>query len=173
MTEKRFMRYGSATALLWAVVLFLLDLITKQTVTTLFDLREMRDVTAFLNVGYWLNPGAAFSFLSNAGGWQRYFLSAVALLAVLWLCIELMINQKLNNATQIAFALIAGGAAGNLHDRVVRGSVVDWIDLHWQTWHWPAFNIADCGIVIGAGLIIYASIRDGIANGSPKSTNKQ
>lgn len=172
MTGRQYVPYGSATALLCAAVLFLLDLITKQVVSTLFDLQEAHRVTAFLNVGYWLNPGAAFSFLSNAGGWQRYFLSAVALLAVLWLCRELLINQQLNKAMQIAFALIAGGAAGNLYDRVVRGSVVDWIDLHWQTWHWPAFNIADCGIVIGAGLIIYAAFSEGIANGNPNSMDK-
>ena len=141
-------------ALIVAVLIFLLDEASKERIITSFRLGESVPLADFLNVGYWLNPGAAFSLLSEAGGWQRYFFSAIALGAVVWLCWALLFNKRLNASTRAAFALIAGGAAGNLYDRITRGAVVDWIDLHWGGWHWPAFNLADCGIVVGAILLI-------------------
>lgn len=141
-----------------AVFVFAIDIATKEAVFRSFTLRESIPITSFFNLGHWLNPGAAFSFLSGAGGWQRYFFSALAVAVITWLGIGILFNDKLTKTLRIAFALIAGGAAGNLYDRIVRGAVIDWIDLHLAGWHWPAFNIADCAIVIGAITLAAAQV---------------
>ncbi len=145
-------------ALTLGLIVFVLDIASKEAITASFQLHEAKYITTFFNIGFWLNPGAAFSFLSDAGGWQKYFFSAIAIGAIAWLSITLYSNRSLDTATQVAYALIAGGAAGNLYDRIVRGAVVDWIDVHWAGWHWPAFNIADCGIVVGAALVMLSAL---------------
>lgn len=137
-------------AVVVAVSVFLVDSATKAWILRSFEFHQSLAVGPFLNLGFWLNPGAAFSFLSDAGGWQRYFFTAVAILAIAWLSAAILYNATIAPPTRTAFALIAGGAAGNLYDRVIHGAVVDWIDLHYAGWHWPAFNLADCGIVAGA-----------------------
>lgn len=142
-----------------AILVFATDLVTKEAIFRSFALQESIPITSFFNLGYWLNPGAAFSFLSDAGGWQRYFFSAIAFAVITWLGAGILFNGSLTRTVRMAFALIAGGAAGNLYDRIVRGAVIDWIDLHWAGWHWPAFNIADMGIVCGAALVVVTSIR--------------
>lgn len=149
---------GQRLALAVAMIFFVGDIATKSVIVRTFGLHETVQLTPFLNLGYWLNPGAAFSFLSSAGGWQRYFFSAIAIVAILWLVFAILFSASLDKATRIAFGMIAGGAAGNLYDRVVHGAVVDWIDLHWVGWHWPAFNLADCGIVLGAALAVLGSV---------------
>lgn len=149
---------GTLIAVVVAVFVFLADIATKASILRSFELQQSLAAAPFLNLGFWLNPGAAFSFLSDAGGWQRYFFTAVALAAVAWLSYAILFSSTITPLTRTAFALIAGGAAGNLYDRVVRGAVVDWIDLHAGGWHWPAFNLADCGIVIGAALVVLASL---------------
>ncbi len=141
-------------ALSFVAFVFLLDVGSKEAIVSYFQLHESEPVTTFFNLGYWLNPGAAFSFLSDAGGWQRYFFSAIALGVVICLCFALWNNASLKMSSQAAFALVAGGAVGNLYDRITRGAVVDWIDLHVANWHWPAFNIADCAIVAGAAILV-------------------
>lgn len=133
-----------------AIFIFAIDIATKEAVFRVFALRESMALTSFLNLGHWLNPGAAFSFLSDAGGWQRYFFSALAAAVIVWLGTGMLFDNALTKTLRMAFALIVGGAAGNLYDRIVRGAVIDWIDLHWAGWHWPVFNLADCAIVAGA-----------------------
>lgn len=133
-----------------AIFIFVIDIATKEAVFRVFPLHESVALTSFLNLGHWLNPGAAFSFLSDAGGWQRYFFAALAVVVIVWLGTGMLFNNALTKTLRMAFALIVGGAAGNLYDRIVRGAVIDWIDLHWAGWHWPVFNLADCAIVAGA-----------------------
>lgn len=141
-----------------AIFVFAIDIATKEAIFRSFALRESVAVTSFFNLGHWLNPGAAFSLLSDAGGWQRYFFSALAFAVIAWLGTGMLFNDSLTRTLRVAFALIVGGAAGNLYDRMVRGAVIDWIDLHWAGWHWPVFNLADCAIVAGAITLATAKV---------------
>lgn len=115
-----------------------------------------RDVTPFFNLVHVLNPGAAFSFLAGAGGWQRWFFLAIALAASVWLA--WMIFRPLRRMEALSYSLILGGALGNGFDRAVRGQVIDYLDFHLRGWHWPAFNIADMGIVGGAIALVLHSL---------------
>lgn len=143
---------------LWlALVVLVLDQVTKHWVVADMALYESIQVLPFFNLTYVHNYGAAFSFLSDAGGWQRWFFAfiaaAVSGLLIFWLN-KLKPGQWMLGAS---YALILGGALGNLYDRMVLGYVVDFLDVYWNTSHWPAFNIADSGICIGAALIIWDS----------------
>ena len=160
---------GSATAMGLAFLVLVLDIASKEWILALFPLHEAKAVSSFFNIGHWLNPGAAFSFLSNAGGWQRYFFSAIAFIAVGWLSYSLWFNRNLTGPIRAAYALIAGGAAGNLYDRLARGAVVDWLDFHWEGWHWPAFNLADCAIVLGLILYIISQRKEGPTSAPAKT----
>jgi len=115
------------------------------------------EVTWFFNLVHVLNPGAAFSFLAGAGGWQRWFFLAIALIASVWL--GWMLSKPLRRLEELAYSLILGGALGNAFDRVFRGHVIDYLDFHVGGWHWPAFNFADMAIFAGASALIVASIR--------------
>jgi signal peptidase II len=111
-------------------------------------------IVPFFNLTYVHNYGAAFSILYDAGGWQRYFLSAIALgvsALILW---WLRGTKKELILLPVAFSFILGGALGNVYDRMVYGYVIDFLDLYYGSYHWPAFNIADSAIFIGAGLLI-------------------
>jgi signal peptidase II len=101
------------------------------------------------------NYGAAFSFLSDAGGWQRWFLTVLSMVVSVFLVIWLIKLPRVKYIEGIAIALILGGALGNLYDRVVFGYVVDFLDFHWSGSHFPAFNVADSGITMGASLLIF------------------
>lgn len=140
-----------------AIGIAVLDQLAKSLVSDHMALLEMRPVTPYFNLVHVLNPGAAFSFLASAGGWQRYFFLSIAVLACGWLVAILSRPRPKTEAT--GFALILGGALSNALDRALRGSVVDYFDFHWKTWHWPAFNIADVAICIGAGLILFVSFK--------------
>lgn len=140
---------------LWLTLLvILLDQLTKQLIVGHFELYERLEVLPIFNLTLAYNSGAAFSFLADAGGWQRWFFTAVALAAAVlilsWL-VRLHADERLQGA---ALALILAGALGNLYDRVVLGHVVDFLDFHWGDYHFPAFNIADTAITLGAALII-------------------
>lgn len=142
----------------WVVVLvFLADQLSKQWVLANFDLFESVQLLPFFNFTYVRNYGAAFSFLSEAGGWQRWLFTIVAVgfstLLTVWLRKQSASLLKLN----LAYTLVIGGALGNLVDRLMHGFVVDFIDLYWGKSHYPAFNIADSAIFIGAVLIIWDS----------------
>jgi signal peptidase II len=117
------------------------------------------NVFAGFNFTLMYNEGAAFSFLSDASGWQRWFFTAVAIVVsiaiVFWLK-GLAAEQRL---TAIALTLILGGALGNVWDRIVLGHVVDFIDVYYANYHWPAFNIADSAIFLGAVLLVFESIQ--------------
>jgi signal peptidase II len=121
----------------------------------------------FFNWLLLFNPGAAFSFLAQSSGWQRWFLTALGLLACIYIVYMLRKYQN-ERLLCVALSLILGGAAGNVLDRLMYGAVVDFIDLHYANWHWPAFNVADSAICIGAVLIIVSELRKSFGK-SPQS----
>lgn len=151
---------------IYAVILVVLDQASKWAVTEALAYGEQVPFTAFFNLVHVTNPGAAFSFLANAGGWQRYVLSAFALGVSVWLMREL--QRKPPRMEAAAYCLILGGALGNVADRVFRGKVVDFLDFHWRVMHWPAFNLADVMIFAGALCMIgAAATRKTVANQPP------
>jgi signal peptidase II len=142
-----------------AFIVILLDQLSKITITKLFQLGDEKHVTSFFNLILAYNEGAAFNFLSNQGGWQRYLFTAIALGAVVFI-----ISMLRKHAGQRLFcwslALIMGGALGNVIDRLVYGHVIDFLDFHWEgIGHFAAFNIADSAITIGAFLFIFDELR--------------
>ena len=104
------------------------------------------------------NHGAAFGFLASAGGWQRGFFILVATAVIIYLAWRLWMARPEEKVTNIGFAMILGGATGNLIDRVSQGYVVDFVDIYVRNWHWPAFNVADAAISIGAVVVIFDSL---------------
>jgi signal peptidase II len=136
-----------------AAALLVADRLTKLVVLDVFAPGERVAVTGFCNLVLVFNRGAAFSFLAGADGWQTWLFAAIALVAALvvsWIILRAPGRRLL--CTGLAFIL--GGALGNLIDRLLYGHVVDFIDLHAFGWHWPAFNVADSGITVGAGLVL-------------------
>ena len=139
--------------------IFFLDILSKNFIQNKIMYGEQVEITSFLSLVHFQNPGAAFSFLSDQGGWQRYFLIAISLLAVLY--IPWLINQyKKNILIVIGLLLILGGAIGNLYDRISHGYVVDFIYLHFAEFYWPAFNVADSAISLGVLLFLYGSFKN-------------
>ncbi len=136
-----------------ALVIALLDQVSKIWIESLFHRGERLPVTEFFNLVLVYNRGAAFSFLADAAGWQRYVLVAIALLAVM-LIVGLLLQQTAQGLYRVALTLILGGALGNLWDRVTVGEVVDFLDFHLAGWHFPAFNLADSAISVGAVLLL-------------------
>ena len=137
---------------------FLLDILSKNFIQNKIIYGEQLEITSFLSLVHFQNTGAAFSFLSDQGGWQRYFLIAISLLAVLY--IPWLINQyKKNILIVIGLLLILGGAIGNLYDRISYGYVIDFIYLHFDEFYWPAFNVADSAISLGVLLFLYGSFK--------------
>ena len=141
---------------LWiSAVTVLLDLWSKYEVMAKMDLYESIQVMPFFNFTYVHNYGAAFSFLHGAGGWQRWFFTAIAIavsVVILWWLKQTPKQQKL---LPVAFSFILGGAIGNVYDRIVHGYVIDFLDFYVNDWHWPAFNLADSAIFVGAALLIW------------------
>ena len=141
---------------LWiSAVTVLLDLWSKYEVMAKMDLYEPIQVMPFFNFTYVHNYGAAFSFLHGAGGWQRWFFTAIAIavsVVILWWLKQTPKQQKL---LPVAFSFILGGAIGNVYDRIVHGYVIDFLDFYVNDWHWPAFNLADSAIFVGAALLIW------------------
>jgi len=143
---------------LWLTLLCLvLDQITKQWVAGSFDLYESVNILPIFSLTYVHNPGAAFSFLADQGGWQRWFFTAIAAIASIVFIVWLAKTPKSQKLLSIAFALMLSGALGNLIDRVLFGYVIDFLDFHWSENHFPAFNVADSMIFIGAALMILES----------------
>ncbi len=141
-----------------ALVVAGLDQLTKYWVSASFDYGDVRPVTGFFNMVLTYNKGAAFSFLAAASGWQRGFFIVIALaaIAVIGVLLARHAGEKLFCG---ALALILGGALGNVIDRIVLGHVIDFLDFHAAGWHWPAFNLADSAITVGAALLIADSFR--------------
>ena len=150
-------RPHAAIWLLLSAIVIALDLWTKSIALAHLHLHEpVPVVDGWLNWTLTYNYGAAFSFLSDAGGWQRWFFSSLAVGVSALLTVWLTRLQRNDWRQAVPFALIIGGALGNFVDRVRYGYVVDFIDAYWRTHHWPAFNIADSAIVGGAiGLILF------------------
>ncbi|MBK8637075.1 MAG: lipoprotein signal peptidase [Chromatiaceae bacterium] len=149
------------TRWLWlSLLVVVLDQATKWLAEAL--LLPFRPVTVMplLNFTLMYNEGAAFSFLSNAGGWQRWFFTAFALVMTIALVIWLTRLAQGERTTAAALALVIGGAIGNLIDRVLTGRVVDFIDFYVGTWHWPAFNVADSAITLGIILLLVTGFRE-------------
>lgn len=140
---------------LWlAVVVIVLDLGSKYSVMHTMVLGESVPLIPFLNFTYAHNPGAAFSFLADKGGWQRWFFALVALGVCVTLLVMMYRSEAKLKLSNCAFALIIGGALGNLSDRLIHGYVIDFIDFYIDNWHYPTFNIADIAICVGAALVI-------------------
>jgi len=146
---------------LWLTLVCLIaDQITKHLVASSMDLYQSINVLPFFNITYVHNLGAAFSFLADQGGWQRWFFSAIAAIASLVFTVWLAKTPKNNRFLCIAFALMLSGALGNLTDRLLFGYVIDFLDFYVSNHHWPAFNIADSMIFIGAILMIIDSFKN-------------
>lgn len=142
-----------------AFIIILLDQLTKITVSKLFVYGEEKVVTSFFNLVLAYNRGAAFSFLANEGGWQRHFFTAIGVGAALYI-IYLLKRHSGQRLFCWALALILGGAIGNVIDRIAYGHVIDFLDFHWKGFgHFPAFNIADTAICIGAALFVLDELR--------------
>jgi signal peptidase II len=136
-----------------ALIILMADQFTKLLIVGSYQLGDSTRITQFFNVVRVHNSGAAFSFLASAGGWQRWFFTAIgvgAALLILWL-LKSHAGQKLFS---FAMACILGGAIGNVIDRLLYGYVVDFLDFHGLGWHFPAFNIADSAITVGAACLI-------------------
>lgn len=145
---------------LWVSALIIaLDQLTKVIMSNWLDLYQTVAVMPYFNFTLAHNSGAAFSFLAGAGGWQRWFFivlaASVSIALIIWLS-RLKAHAKLE---AIAISLIIGGAVGNLLDRIIYGYVVDFLDVYVGSYHWPAFNIADAAICIGAVLLILDSFK--------------
>jgi signal peptidase II len=147
---------SSGSTLRWlalSLIILLVDQFTKVLIAGYYHLHDATYVTSFFNVVRAHNTGAAFSFLAGASGWQRWFFTAVgvgAAILILWMLMS-HAGQKLFS---FAMACILGGAIGNVIDRLVHGYVIDFLDFHWHEVHFPAFNVADSAITIGAACLI-------------------
>lgn len=139
--------------LVWALVLIVIDQLTKQWILSFYEYRDWTPITSFFNIVRAHNTGAAFSFLAEHGGWQRWLfvgIGAIATVLIIW--------QLRKHSSQkffcFAISCILGGALGNVIDRLQHGYVVDFLDFHWNGMHYPAFNVADIGICVGAACLI-------------------
>lgn len=136
-----------------ALLLWVMDQAIKFGVVSHMQLFDSQPIFTGFNWVYYLNPGAAFSFLADAGGWQRWFFTAFAFLVSLVLIVLLWrgVAAKLD---ALAYALLIAGALGNGVDRIRIGAVVDYLDFYWRAWHWPAFNLADICVSVAAVLLV-------------------
>ncbi len=143
---------------LLALFIIVIDQLTKYWVTQIFVYGETLELLPVLNLTLVHNMGAAFSFLSDAGGWQRWFFAIISMVVSTVLVVWLYRLPSRQCLLAMAIALILGGALGNLCDRILLGYVVDFVDAHYQQHHWPAFNVADAAITLGAVLLILESL---------------
>lgn len=155
---------GSSSApgmTLWlgiAAIVVLLDQLSKITMSQMLMYGQSEQITSFFNLVMVYNKGAAFSFLADQLGWQRYLFAGISVAASL-LIIWMLKRHASQRLFCWALALILGGAIGNLIDRIAYGHVIDFLDVHVHGWHWPAFNIADSAITVGALLFILDEFR--------------
>lgn len=141
-----------------AALVMTLDQAAKLAVVQALAPRESVAVTPFFNLVLVYNPGAAFSFLADAGGWQRGLFVAIGVAASAWI-LYLLWRHPRERLFSAALSLVLAGAVGNVIDRVRVGSVIDFLDFHAFGWHWPAFNIADAAITCGAALLVWDALR--------------
>lgn len=146
---------------LWvSVVVLILDQCTKLLADAMLSMHQPVMLLPFLALRKAYNYGAAFSFLGDASGWQRWFFIALALVVIAILVTWLRRLPADNTGARMALVLILGGAAGNVIDRLVYGYVIDFIDVFYGSWHWPTFNIADSAISVGVFLLLVDSFRE-------------
>jgi signal peptidase II len=148
-----FMRWSMLAALI-----VVLDQLGKLWISSHFIYGESLRVAPFFNLVLAHNTGAAFSFLNDAGGWQRWMFSAIAIVAAVWI-VRLLRQHAHETLFCLALTLVLGGALGNLIDRITYGYVVDFIDVYYESWHFPAFNVADSAISVGAALLLLDSFK--------------
>jgi len=143
---------------LWLSLLaVILDQASKLAIAGSMQLYQSIEIVPYFNLTYVHNTGAAFSFLSEAGGWQRWFFAGLALVISVVIAVWLARLKQHETLLAVALSLILGGAIGNLIDRLAYGYVIDFLDVYYQTWHWPAFNIADSAITLGVILMLVES----------------
>ncbi len=156
---------------LWISALVLvLDQWTKYLASSHLELYVPNKITGFFNLTLMHNEGVAFSILAEQSGWQRYFISVVASAIVIWLLYWLYQNSKTMKLQNTALVLVVGGALGNIWDRVNLGYVVDFVELHYAGYYWPAFNVADSAIFLGAVLLIVDAFKNKEPAGEEKTT---
>ena len=156
MSARRPAAHPSPSLGLWlalALLLVVVDQLTKWLIVGQFALGDGRIVTGFFNLVRAHNTGAAFSFLAQAGGWQRWLFTGIGVLACV-LMVWMLRSHPGQKLFGFAIACILGGAIGNVIDRLVHGYVVDFLDFHWAGWHFPAFNVADSAITLGAACLL-------------------
>jgi signal peptidase II len=135
-----------------------LDLYTKHLIQQAFQYGEHLTITSFFDLVRYHNEGAAFSFLANAGGWQKWFFTGISIVAVV--VITYLILKNLHNKLFcLGLALVLGGTIGNLYDRITLGYVMDFLYFHYEQLAWPAFNVADSAICVGVGLLLLDSFK--------------
>lgn len=155
---------ASGVRWLWlAALIVVVDQLSKLWIQGSMELYETIEVLPVLNIYHTFNPGAAWSFLAHADGWQRWLFSLLAIGVSIGLIVWLRRLSSHRQALLVSgLVLIIGGAVGNLIDRLYLGHVVDFIQAHWGEWYFPAFNVADSAISVGAGLVIFDSLRESV-----------
>lgn len=157
---KSFLRPNALPWLSLSAVVIALDLLTKHLALMHLPPYQPRPVIeGLLDLTLVFNTGAAFSFLAGGEGWQRWLFSGLALGVSVLLAFWLGRIRRDDWRQALPFALVIGGALGNLHDRLRYGRVVDFVDAYWRDYHWPAFNVADSAIVVGAVLLVWFGLR--------------
>ncbi|MEE9494779.1 MAG: signal peptidase II [Gammaproteobacteria bacterium] len=142
-----------------AGLVIVLDQLTKYFANSMLDYGQPLSVLPSFNLTLLYNRGAAFSFLNDAGGWQRWFFTAIAVVAIVFIVVWIRKLGKHETLLAFALALILGGAAGNLIDRVLFGYVIDFIQVFYSEYFFPAFNIADSAISVGAVFLIWSNLK--------------
>jgi signal peptidase II len=143
---------------LWLSLLaVILDQVSKLAIAANMQLFQSIQLIPSFNLTYVHNTGAAFSFLSEAGGWQRWFFAGLAMVISVVIAVWMTRLTKQESLLAVALALVLGGAIGNLIDRLAYGYVIDFLDVYYGTWHWPAFNVADSAITLGVMLMLAES----------------
>lgn len=158
--EPKVSKWGQLKWLWLSLVVIVLDLATKAWVSNTFRYGELLEVLPIFDLTLLHNKGAAFSFLANEAGWQRWFFALIAVVVSGVLLVWLKRLKANETWLAVALALVLGGALGNLHDRVLLGYVVDFLFFHWENNYFPAFNLADSAITLGAGMLIVDMIRN-------------
>jgi len=150
------------SALLWlwlSLLVVVLDQVTKVWIDSSLNYNQPLAVLPFFDLRLLYNEGAAWSFLATAGGWQRWFLTGLAIVVSIILVVWLSRLKQRYCLLAVALALVLGGAVGNVIDRIIYGYVIDFIDVYYNAWHWPAFNLADSAISLGAIILIIDALR--------------
>ena len=141
----------------------ILDQLSKLLVSHIMQIYQYINIMPFVNLTYVHNTGAAFSFLSEAGGWQRWFFAALAIIISIVIAVWLSRLKSHETLLAVSLSLVLGGAIGNLIDRLAYGYVIDFLDVYVPSWHWPAFNVADSAITLGVVLMLLESFGVGKA----------